>query len=281
MTDTSTRHIGRIVEGMDASDGAGVRLKRYIARPGLEDIDPFLLLDEFRTERADDYIAGFPPHPHRGFETVTYMVHGRMRHRDSTGMEGLLTPGAVQWMTAGRGIIHSEMPEMESGLMWGYQLWVNLPARLKMHPPRYQDIAPERIPAIEDGDARVRVIAGRHADTDGAAETLTDIVYLDVELGPEGRFTRAEPSGYAGFLILLEGDLHDTAGTSVRRGQLAVVSGEGKLSLQAGVEGARFLYAAGAPLDEPIVRYGPFVMNTQTEIRQAFEDYQSGRLATP
>lgn len=273
------RKFARILEGVDASDGAGVRLKRYIARPGLEEIDPFLLLDEFRTEQANDYIAGFPPHPHRGFETVTYMVHGRMRHRDSTGMEGLLTPGAVQWMTAGRGIIHSEMPEMESGLMWGYQLWVNLPAKLKLHAPRYQDIAPERIPVLQDGDARVRVIAGSHAGTAGAAETLTEVTYLDVELAANGGFSRHEGAGQASFLLVLDGELQDGQGGYAKRGQLAVIEGDGALELKADGEDARFLYIAGAPLNEPIARRGPFVMNTMDEIRQAFEDYQSGRFA--
>ncbi|OBS08479.1 pirin family protein [Acidihalobacter prosperus] len=275
------RHFARILEGMDASDGAGVRLKRYIARPGLEALDPFLLLDEFRTDRADDYIAGFPPHPHRGFETVTYMIHGRMRHRDSTGMEGLLTPGSVQWMTAGRGIIHSEMPEMESGLMWGYQLWVNLPASLKMSAPRYQDIGPERIPEMTDGAARVRVIAGAHGGTRGAAETLTEVAYLDVELAAEGRFTRAELHGHASFLLVLDGELQDVVGTRARRGQLAVITGEGPLAVEADGEGARFLYLAGAPLKEPIAWRGPFVMNTATELRQAFDDYQNGRFTAP
>ena len=275
------RYFVRTLEGMDASDGAGVRLKRYIARPGLEDIYPFLLLDEFRTERADDYIAGFPPHPHRGFETVTYMIHGRMRHRDSTGMEGLLTPGAVQWMTAGCGIIHSEMPEMESGLMWGYQLWVNLPSRLKMHPPRYQDIEPQRIPLLQDMHTKVRVIAGTHAGTTGAANTLTEVTYLDVNLMPEGSFMRSEPDGHTCFLMVLDGEVEDEEGRRAHRGELAIVGGSGNLTIAPVKEDARFLYIAGAPLQEPIARRGPFVMNTTEELRQAFDDYQHGRFIRP
>lgn len=274
------RRFTHFFEGMNASDGAGVRLKRYIARPGLDQVDPFILLDEFRTEKADDYIAGFPSHPHRGFETVTYMIHGRMRHRDSTGMEGLLTPGAVQWMTAGHGIIHSEMPEMESGLMWGYQLWVNLPSQLKMHAPRYQDIPPERIPETADNDTQVRVIAGSHNGTSGAAETLTNVTYLDVTINPGGHFQREEPTDHSSFLLMLDGELKDSTGKLARRGQLVVIEGEGTLDVTADNEDARFLYFAGEPLNEPMARRGPFVMNTVDELRQAFEDYQAGRFTT-
>jgi len=288
MTDTATvppRHVERTVTGMPASDGAGVRLKRVIGQPQCDYLDPFLMLDEFRNEHADDYIAGFPDHPHRGFETVSYMLHGRLRHRDSVGNSGLLTDGAAQWMTAGRGIIHSEMPEQTDGLLWGYQLWVNLPAALKMVPPRYQDIAPEDIPEHHGDGIAVRVIAGRFADTAGAAETLTGVGYFDVRLAPGAAFAHPVADGHTALAYVYDGALTATdrlgRPLEVAEGRLAVFSRRGGLALTAATTGARFLVMTGAPLNEPVARYGPFVMNTRDEIIQAAEDFRNGTLATP
>jgi redox-sensitive bicupin YhaK (pirin superfamily) len=278
------RHVERMVAGMPASDGAGVKLQRIIGQPQCDYLDPFLMLDEFRNENADDYIAGFPDHPHRGFETVSYMLRGRLRHHDSVGNSGLLTDGAVQWMTAGRGIIHSEMPEQTDGLLWGYQLWVNLPAKLKMAPPRYQDLPPERIPEHHADGVRVRVIAGDFAGTAGAAETLTPVGYFDVQLDPGAAVSHAVPDGHTALAYVYEGSLAATdrldRPAAVPAGQLALFSRRGPLPLAAGAAGAKALVMTGAPLNEPVARYGPFVMNTREEIIRAAEDYQNGTLAT-
>ncbi|MGF1626746.1 MAG: pirin family protein [Alphaproteobacteria bacterium] len=286
--DTATRlrirPVMRRFTGMPASDGAGVKLTRVIGRPGLEELDPFLLLDEFGSEKGADYIAGFPDHPHRGFETVTYMLAGRMRHQDNKGNVGLLGPGSVQWMTAGRGIVHSEMPEQEDGLMAGFQLWVNLPSRDKMTTPRYQDIAPEAIPVVDAGNgARVTVIAGRVGATKGAVDTgATEPTYLDVHLDAGGVFTHAVPDGHNAFVYVYQGQAEvgeAAAGAKpVARGQIAVL-GDGDAIRVAAADGAsaRLLLIAGKPLGEPIARRGPFVMNTAAEIRQAIEDYMAGR----
>jgi len=281
--DGAVRRVVRVARGMPASDGAGVRLTRLIGTPGLPDLDPFLMLDEFRSDEASDYLAGFPDHPHRGFETVTYMLAGRMRHGDNQGNVGLLRPGSVQWMTAGRGIVHSEMPEQENGLMWGFQLWVNLPASEKMTAPRYQDIEPEDIPAVElPGGVQVKVIAGRVGETDGAVQAVaTDPTYLDVALPAGASFSHDLPRDHAAFVYLFEGEARvgvGAAGETVRRGELAVLGPGETIAVTAnGSEAARLLLVAGRPLDEPIAKYGPFVMNTQAEIRQAIEDYDSGR----
>src|SRR3989442_13192763 len=204
---SQAREVGRVVPGMAASDGAGVKLNRVIGGPDLPQLDPFLLLDEFRSDDAADYLAGFPEHPHRGFETVTYMLAGRMRHRDNQGNTGLLGPGSVQWMTAGRGIVHSEMPEQENGLMQGFQLWVNLPAKDKMTAPRYQDIEPGRIPEVESTGARVRVIAGSYRDVRGPVQSdATAPLYLDVFL-EDGEFQAAVPAEHNAFVYVYEGSL--------------------------------------------------------------------------
>ncbi|MEK9660976.1 MAG: pirin family protein [Alphaproteobacteria bacterium] len=278
-----SRHVVRMVAGMPASDGAGVKLQRIIGQPQCDYLDPFLMLDEFRNENADDYIAGFPDHPHRGFETVSYMLHGRLRHRDSVGNSGLLTDGAVQWMTAGRGIIHSEMPEQTDGLLWGYQLWVNLPSELKMAPPRYQDIAPEKIPEHAGEGVRVRVIAGNFAGTAGAAETLTPVGYFDVQLDAGAAVMHPVPKGHTALAYVYDGalaavDSLDRA-TAVPAGRLALFSREGALELAAGAAGAKALVMTGEPLNEPVARYGPFVMNTRQELIQAAEDFQNGTFA--
>jgi redox-sensitive bicupin YhaK (pirin superfamily) len=274
-----TYRVARVVTGMPTSDGAGVRLTRLIGTPQLDLLDPFLMLDEFGTDRPQDYLAGFPDHPHRGFETVTYMLEGRMRHRDNHGNEGLLVPGSVQWMTAGRGLVHSEMPEQQAGRMRGFQLWVNLPARDKMSEPKYQEFAPDRIPRVRAADGvEVAVIAGRVGDATGPVDQpATSPVYLDVDLAPGATWAHALPDGHAGFVYVYEGGADVGAdGRRLSRGQLGVLEGAGALALLAH-NGARLLVVAGRPLREPVARYGPFVMNTREELQQAFADYQAGR----
>ena len=283
MTDT-TRHarIARKLRGMPASDGAGVKLTRVIGGPQLPDLDPFLLLDEFGTDRAEDYIAGFPDHPHRGFETVTYMLDGRMRHRDNHGNEGLLVPGSVQWMTAGRGLVHSEMPEQEEGRMRGFQLWVNLPAKDKMTEPRYQEYGPERIPtAAPAAGVEVKVIAGSVGDVSGPiSQPATDPLYLDVALQPGTAWEFALPDGHNAFAYAYEGAAQVGADDDARQldtAEIAVLGGGDLLRLRAGDAGARLILVTGRPLREPVARHGPFVMNTREELMQAFVDFQEGR----
>jgi redox-sensitive bicupin YhaK (pirin superfamily) len=279
-TDRTVRAVTRVLRGQPASDGAGVRLTRIIGQPALDSLDPFLLLDEFRSDSASDYIGGFPDHPHRGFETVTYMLAGRMRHGDNQGNVGLLTPGSVQWMTAGRGIVHSEMPEQEDGLLAGFQLWVNLPAASKMTAPRYQDIAPEAIPVVtRAGGVTVKVIAGTVDGRAGPVEAPTiDPTYLDVSLPAGGRFAQAVPEGHSAFVYVFEGTAN-VGDTAVGQNSLAVLGAGGEaVAVAADGDGpARLLLVAGRPLNEPVARYGPFVMNTRAELQQAFADYQAGR----
>ena len=280
--DTTPARLLRTVRGTATSDGAGVRLTRVIGGHELPDLDPFLLLDEFGTDQAEDYIAGFPSHPHRGFETVTYMLDGRMRHKDNHGNEGLLTPGSVQWMTAGRGLVHSEMPEQESGRMRGFQLWVNLPVKDKMTAPRYQEFAPERIPVLHPAPGvEVKVIAGRVGDTVGPiVQPATDPLYLDVSLEPGTAWTYTLPEGQNAFAYVFEGAATVGGGEDARpleAGQMGVLGGGGALSLRAGHDGARLILVAGTPLREPVARHGPFVMNTRQELMEAFVDYQEGR----
>ena len=282
-TATPTRRVVRTIRGQPTSDGAGVKLTRVIGQRELDMLDPFLLLDEFRSDSASDYIGGFPNHPHRGFETVTYMLAGRMRHGDNQGNSGLLTPGSVQWMTAGRGIVHSEMPEQENGLMWGFQLWVNLPASDKMTAPRYQDIAPERIPETAPAaGVRARVLAGRIGDVTGPVSGIAvDPVYFDIELEPGTRFAAPLPRGHNAFAYVYAGAADVGPADSARRierGELAVLDHDGDdVLLSAGTEATRLILVAGKPLNEPVAKYGPFVMNTQEQIVQAIRDYQSGK----
>jgi quercetin 2,3-dioxygenase len=279
---TEDRAVVRVVRGQPTSDGAGVRLTRVIGGPSLPDLDPFLMLDEFRSDTAADYLAGFPDHPHRGFETVTYMLAGRMRHGDHMGNTGLLGPGSVQWMTAGRGIVHSEMPEQEDGLMWGFQLWVNLPARDKMTAPRYQDIPADRMPVVKDqSGAVIKVIAGRYGDAEGPVQGIvTAPLYLDVHL-PAGTTARVPVArGHAGFTYVYEGavDVAEPSGPRrLERGQLGVLGPGDALRVSSRDAPAKLILVAGRPLGEPVVKYGPFVMNSEAEIMQAIEDYQSGR----
>lgn len=275
------RIIEGLVEGQFVSDGAGVRMRRIIGTPQADYLDPFLMLDEFRTDEAGDYVDGFPDHPHRGFETVTYMIHGRMRHQDSVGNSGVLSDGAVQWMTAGRGIIHSEMPEQTDGLLWGYQLWVNLPSALKMSPPQYQDIPSDKVVEVETDDLKVRVLAGKYGGHEATAETLTPIAYFDVMLAAEHSFTHPVPDGHTALLYVYDGAVrsNDCNAPDVTTGTLAVLSREGDVSVTAGPDGGKLLLLTGAPLNEPVARMGPFVMTTEEEIHQAVRDYQSGMLA--
>jgi quercetin 2,3-dioxygenase len=278
---TGPRQVAQVVRGRPTSDGAGVKLTRVIGQPGLDMLDPFLLLDEFRSDQAGDYIAGFPEHPHRGFETVTYMLAGRMRHRDNQGNSGLLTAGSVQWMTAGRGIQHSEMPEQEDGLMWGFQLWVNLPASDKMTAPRYQDIAPERIPEVELANgATARVIAGHAGGVSGPVQAdATAALYLDLHLDRGAQAEVAIPAGHNAFVYVYQGQARVGDGDrgELLRGDLGVLENGAGVRIAAPQAEARMIVVAGRPLKEPVARYGPFVMNTQQQIVQAVEDYRSGR----
>jgi redox-sensitive bicupin YhaK (pirin superfamily) len=276
------RTVARIVRGEPASDGAGVRLTRVMGTAALPDLDPFLMLDEFRSDDPAAYLAGFPDHPHRGFETVTYMLAGRMRHGDNKGNTGLLGPGSVQWMTAGRGIVHSEMPEQEKGLMWGFQLWINLPARQKMTAPRYQDIAASAIPQVAgEHGATVEVIAGSFAGVRGPVDPgATEPLYLDVDLPAAGRFEAPVPAGHAAFVYVYDGAIElgpEDGGRKLARGELAVLAEGTGIAARSNGVAARFILLAGRPLREPVVKYGPFVMNTANEIRQAVMDYQAGR----
>jgi redox-sensitive bicupin YhaK (pirin superfamily) len=286
-----SRAVERVVRGQPASDGDGVKLTRVLTQPLQKRLDPFLMLDAFGSDSASDYVGGFPDHPHRGFETVTIMLEGRMRHRDSVGNVGLLEPGSVQWMTAGRGIIHSEMPEQEEGRMAGFQLWVNLAAADKMTAPAYRDVAPADVPAYTDGaGVRVRVIAGRSHGTSGAVtRPRTEPIVLDLALPPGSAIEAELPAGHNAFAyvfgatpVVIGGD----GAGAVEPDRMAILANERgsdgvrfAVSAQA-KEPARVLLVAGQPLDEPIAQYGPFVMNTTAELQRAVQDFQRGALAT-
>jgi redox-sensitive bicupin YhaK (pirin superfamily) len=282
-TETASRRVVRKVRGQRTSDGAGVRMTRVMGTALLDHFDPFLLLDEFRSDDPDDYIAGFPDHPHRGFETVTYMLAGRMRHRDNQGNSGLLGPGAVQWMTAGRGIVHSEFPEQEEGLMWGFQLWVNLPAKDKMTAPRYQDIQGDAIPeAVLREGVHARVVAGELNGVKGpVGGVATEPVYYDFSLTAGAAHALRVPEGHNVFVYVYAGAALVGPAESPERvelGELAILSHGPEVRLAAGDKPARLIVVGGRPLNEPIARYGPFVMNTPEEIHQAFDDFRAGRL---
>lgn len=281
---TRTRAVEQLVKGMLTSDGAGVTLTRVLAQPLQHRLDPFLMLDAFGSDNPDDYIAGFPDHPHRGFETVTYMLTGRMRHRDSAGHEGLLQSGGVQWMVAGQGIIHSEIPEQQDGTMEGFQLWLNLPGRNKMTPAWYRDIPAEQIPEYETAEGvKVRVIAGTSNGVSGAMQReVTEPLYLDIALPAGGSFSSRIPETHNAFVYVYRGGV-DIEGRQVEAGRMAILSnapGADGVHLASG-EGARLILIAGKPLREPIAQYGPFVMNTQEEIFQAITDFREGRFAQP
>jgi hypothetical protein len=275
------RAVVQTLRGMPASDGAGVKLTRVIGQPRLPDLDPFLMLDEFGTDKAEDYIAGFPDHPHRGFETVTYMLDGRMRHKDNHGNEGVLVPGAVQWMTAGRGIVHSEMPEQSEGRMRGFQLWLNLPARDKMSAPNYQEFGPDRLPVVERPGVSVKVIAGELEGVVGPVrQPATDPTYLDIRIDAGVDFTLPLPAGHSAFIYVYEGSASVGAGreaATIDAQELAVLGDGSEIRIAGRAARSRAILVAGRPLREPVARYGPFVMNTREEIMQAFADFQAGR----
>ncbi|HEY8881393.1 MAG TPA: pirin family protein [Roseateles sp.] len=280
---TQPREVERLVAGQPTSDGAGVKLNRVLTQNLQRRLDPFLMLDAFGTDNPDDYIAGFPDHPHRGFETITYMLNGRMRHRDSAGHEGLISDGGVQWMTAGRGVIHSETPEQNAGRMAGFQLWLNLPAKDKMREPWYRDIAGAEVPEFEHDGVKARVIAGESHGVAGAVQREhTEPLYLDLHFAPDAEFEQRLPSNFNAFVYVYEGALKFQTGCQVLAGRMAVLAntpGSDGVRLQAGDAATKALLIAGKPLGEPIAQYGPFVMNTEAELVQAVRDFQSGRLA--
>jgi redox-sensitive bicupin YhaK (pirin superfamily) len=289
---STIRKLAHIIPSQETSDGAGVKLRRSLGATQNLRLDPFLMLDEFGTENPDDYIAGFPPHPHRGFETVTYMLDGRMQHRDHLGNVGDLGPGSVQWMTAARGVIHSEMPLQEQGRMRGFQLWINLPSNEKMKPAGYRDIPADQIPrAVLPAGGSVKVIAGSTVVNGKTlsgpinpptAPLSTDPLYLDVELPAGGRFEQAVASGHNAFVYAYEGEVAIGDGSDRRNlpAQAAgILSAGDSLVVTAGSRGARLIVLAAKPLREPVVQYGPFVMNTREEIEQAIRDYNNGTLA--
>lgn len=313
----SYRPVQRVVRGLETADGDGVRLTRLIGQPALPDLDPFLLLDIFGTDEPRDYIGGFPDHPHRGFETVTYMLEGRMRHRDNHGNEGLLVPGSVQWMTAGRGLVHSEMPEQQEGRMRGFQLWINLPAADKMTAPRYQEFAPDALPVVDAGHGiSVKVIAGAFNGVTGPiSQPATTPMYLDCHIPAGATLDLPIPAGHSAFVAVHEGEIRIAApgqkgsasflsatssqdspsasrkvaltpfeptpfeaGATLSSGGVAVLGDGGTVRLAGrGDAGGRAIMVAGRPLGEPVARYGPFVMNSREEIQQAVEDYRAGR----
>jgi redox-sensitive bicupin YhaK (pirin superfamily) len=274
---SNLRPISGRLRGQATSDGAGVRLTRVIGTGQLPALDPFLMLDEFGSDKPGDYIAGFPSHPHRGFETVTYMLDGRMRHKDNHGNEGLLTPGSVQWMTAGRGIVHSEMPEQEEGMMRGFQLWVNLPAKDKMCAPQYQEFSADRIPTVTVGaGVEAKVIAGRIGDVEGPVkQPATDPSYFDLTIDDGAVFEHAVPAGHNVFAYVFEGEV-ESGGNKAGKGELLVFGKGDAVRFEGKGAKSRLILVAGRPIGEPVARYGPFVMNTQQEIMQAVQDFQSG-----
>jgi redox-sensitive bicupin YhaK (pirin superfamily) len=280
---TIYRNLEQVIQGKATQDGAGVKLTRVLTQDLQHRLDPFLMLDAFGSDIADEYIAGFPDHPHRGFETITYMIAGRMRHRDSQGHEGLLQNGGVQWMTAGRGLIHSEMPEQEQGRMEGFQLWLNLPSQLKLCEPAYQDIQSENIPSYTTPEGiYIRVIAGQSQGITGAmTRPQTDPLYLDIQFEKEGEFKQTIASSLNAFIYVYRGEL-EIVGTqktqTLQTAKMGILDHQGEALHIKAKQGTRAILIAGKPLNEPIVQYGPFVMNTREQIMQAFEDYQAGRM---
>jgi len=281
-TVAKSRGVERVLGGQFVMDGAGVKINRVLTQPLQRRLDPFLMLDAFGSDKAGDYIAGFPEHPHRGFETVTYMLTGRMRHRDSAGNEGLVTNGGVQWMTAGRGVIHSEMPEQEEGLMEGFQLWLNLPAKDKMSAPWYRDIPTEAVPRFTlPSGAVVQVIAGETHGVAGAVQRDdTQPLYLDIELPAGATLDLPLAAGHNAFIYVFLGEAV-VGGKGIPQARMAILDnaqGADGVRIKAATP-SRLLLIAGRPLNEPIAQYGPFVMNTQAEVFQAVEDFRAGRFA--
>ncbi|MDP2562843.1 pirin family protein [Psychrobium sp. 1_MG-2023] len=278
----SNRSLIHTYSGINTADGDGVKLTRIIGSPDLNMLDPFLLLDCFESDQAQDYIGGFPEHPHRGFETVTYLLNGKMRHKDNAGHEGVIEPGGVQWMTAGRGILHSEMPEQENGLLQGFQLWVNLPKCNKMTAPDYQEYSPQSITTerLKSGGS-VKVIAGK-TDQGTIGPVRNNYVYptyMDIELSAQSEFKQSLALGHNAFIYVLEGLVQiigNNEPKTLKAKGLGILSDGDAVHLAAKEQSTRLLLIAGQPLNEPVARGGPFVMNTQAEVRQAFLDYQRG-----
>jgi redox-sensitive bicupin YhaK (pirin superfamily) len=263
---------------MEVSEGAGVTVRRSLGLPSLKHLDPFLMLDHFSSDDPDDYIAGFPDHPHRGFVTLTYMIDGHMLHQDSMGNRGDLRSGGAQWMKAASGVIHSEMPQQSDGLMRGFQLWINLPAGQKMSDPMYQEFSPEAIPTVETRDARLRIVSGQYEGARGPVEDPhTDVHFLDLQIVPGRSCSLPLDAAWTGFVYIFEGQAA-VGGTAVRGHELALLEEGETVEIAAGGAGARAILVAGRPLNEPIVQYGPFVMNSVEAVEQAFEDYREGRL---
>ena len=279
-TVTAPRTVERVIAGQAVMDGAGVKINRVLTQQLQRRLDPFLMLDNFASDQPNDYIAGFPEHPHRGFETVSYMITGRMRHRDSAGHEGLLSSGGVQWMTAGSGVIHSEMPEQEEGVMEGFQLWLNLPASDKMRTPWYRDFDSSEIPRYTtDAGVAVQVIAGSSHGVAGAVQReRTEPLYLDIDLPAGSTFEQPLPPGHNAFLYTFRGavEVDGKAVPALRMAIFANTQGSDGVRITA-PEGGRVILVAGQPLNEPIAQYGPFVMNTQAEVFQAVQDFREGK----
>jgi quercetin 2,3-dioxygenase len=274
----TARRIVRKFPGMPTQDGAGVKLTRLVGTPTLPDLDPILMLDAFRSDNPNDYVAGFPEHPHRGFETVSYMIKGSIAHLDNHGGKGIVTDGGVQWMTAGRGVAHSEMPAQTNGQLFGFQLWLNLPAKEKMRDPWYADIPSSDIPVVDLGNGNsAKIIVGEWNGAKGAGPDRTiQPFFADVTLTANNATDVPVPVGHNGFIYVFEGEAK-VGGETVRKGELGVLSLGDSLLVEAGANGTRFLVIAGKPLREPVAKYGPFVMNTADEIRKAISDYQSGQ----
>ena len=281
----SERSIKKIVSGVKTSDGDGVKLTRLIGSSQLDMLDPFLLLDCFESDQAEDYIGGFPTHPHRGFETVTYLLNGKMRHKDSAGNEGVIEPGGVQWMTAARGILHSEMPEQEHGLLKGFQLWVNLPSHAKMNKPQYQEFLPNAMAYEQSNNGtKINVIAGttNQGTTGAVTNVYSEPLYLDVHL-PEGQvLTQSITLNHNAFIYVIEGEVSVQSADhfdAIAATKLAVLTDGEQVSIVGGQQSSRFLLIAGKPFNEPVARHGPFVMNTREQLLQAFDDFNQGKFA--
>ena len=281
----NTRRLRQLLQGQPASDGAGVRILRIVGR-GQHDMDPFLMLDEIRSDRRDDFVAGFPSHPHRGIETLTVMLEGGFEHQDHMGHRAAIRAGGAQWMSAGRGVIHSEMPLPGEGKIHGFQLWINLPAKDKLREPGYAQAEAIELPELELAQGRLRVIAGRHGEqVSPIAETACEAAVLDLELAPGGHHDWTPPAGHRALLRPYRGKVTVEYGGGqaalIDNGQMAILDGDGSIGITAGEDGAGLLLLSGRPLGEPIVQYGPFVMNTVEEIRDAIRDYQTGALVAP
>jgi hypothetical protein len=274
----TTRSIRQLLKATEVTEGAGVTVHRTIGTPGLRHLDPFLMLDYFNSDNPEDYIAGFPDHPHRGFITLTYMLDGYMLHRDSMGNEGNLRSGGAQWMKAASGVIHSEMPKQVDGLMRGFQLWINLPAREKMSAPEYQEFSGDKFPIVEADGARVKILSGTFQGAIGPIrDEFTGVQYRDIQIAPKRSFEQPLDAALRGFVYVYEGSLSVGDAALAQHG-FAVLGDGDTLHVEAGDKGARFIVVAGRPLGEPIVQYGPFVMTSMDDIKQAVAEYNNGTL---